>query len=211
MKKGIIFDMDGTLWDSSEHVAESWNLAIAECGYRRDALTREDMYRVMGKTMDVIADMLFPDCGAQQRKDLLARCCAIENEYLRDRGGVLYPKVRETLKTLRERYPLYIVSNCQSGYMEAFLDYYGLWEMFCDRQCYGDNGLEKADNIRILCERCGLEEAVYVGDIQGDYDASRAAGVLFIHAAYGFGTIDSPAPYVKEFAELAGLVPKLLG
>lgn len=211
LKKGVLFDMDGTLWDSAENVAASWNLALAACGYRREALTREDMYRVMGRTMDVIADMLFPDCKGQRRTDLLARCCEVENDYLRAHGGKLYPGVKETLETLRERYPLYIVSNCQSGYIEAFLDYYGLWELFCDRQCYGDNGLQKADNIRILCERCGLDDAVYVGDIQGDYDASRAAGVQFIHAAYGFGTIDAPTPFVNNFAELAGLVPKLLG
>ena len=32
MKKGIIFDMDGTLWDSAANVAESWNLAIKQDG-----------------------------------------------------------------------------------------------------------------------------------------------------------------------------------
>ena len=33
MKKGIIFDMDGTLWDSAEQVAKSWNVAAAGIGY----------------------------------------------------------------------------------------------------------------------------------------------------------------------------------
>lgn len=34
MKRGIIFDMDGTLWDSAENVAESWNVAIRQYGVR---------------------------------------------------------------------------------------------------------------------------------------------------------------------------------
>ena len=36
MKQGIIFDMDGTLWDSAEQVAASWTLALHQCGYRKD-------------------------------------------------------------------------------------------------------------------------------------------------------------------------------
>ena len=37
--KGIIFDMDGTLWDSAENVAASWNLAISELGLKREPIT----------------------------------------------------------------------------------------------------------------------------------------------------------------------------
>ena len=58
MKKGIIFDMDGTLWDSAANVAESWNLAIKQDGSVDKKLTEQDIQGVMGKTMDVIADIL---------------------------------------------------------------------------------------------------------------------------------------------------------
>ena len=61
MKKGIIFDMDGTLWDSAENVAKSWNLAIEKSGLIEKVLTTEDIQSVMGKTMDVIADILFAE------------------------------------------------------------------------------------------------------------------------------------------------------
>ena len=57
MKKGIIFDMDGTLWDSAANVAESWNLAIKQDGSVDKKLTEQDIQGVMGKTMDVIADI----------------------------------------------------------------------------------------------------------------------------------------------------------
>ena len=43
---------------------------------------------------------------------------------------------------------------------------------------------------------------MYVGDIQGDYDSSKKAGVKFIHAAYGFGTIDDDVPAIRKFSEL---------
>lgn len=211
MKKGVIFDMDGTLWDSAKEVAESWNLAMRQCRYDRTPLNADDMYRVMGKTMEDIARLLFPDAQGERQRELLEACCRVENDYLREHGGTLYPKLRETLDTLRESYHLYIVSNCQSGYIEAFLDYYDLRRRIEDFQCYGDNGKPKADNIRILYERNRLDDAVYVGDIQGDYDSSMAAGVKFIHAAYGFGTIDAAVPRIETFAELPELVPTVLG
>lgn len=204
MKKGIIFDMDGTLWDSAENVAKSWNLAISTYSGYEKTLTAADIQGVMGKTMDAIADILFSELSREDRTELLATCCEMENDYLREHGGILYEGVRETLAKLRERgYHLSIVSNCQAGYIEAFLDYYKLWDAIEDKQCYGDNLLPKSDNIRLVAERNGLEAAVYVGDIQGDYDASQAAGVDFIHAAYGFGTIDAEVPAIHTFAELA--------
>lgn len=222
MKQGIIFDMDGTLWDSAGNVAESWNLAIAEYGKkhgikaeeilfsdgtlkRERKLTTGDIRGVMGKSMDVIADIFFGALDKETRTELLELCCKKENAYLREHGGNLYPDLEATLGKLKENYPLYIVSNCQKGYIESFLDYYQLWDYFEDIECYGNNLLQKGENIRLVAERNQLDEAVYVGDIQGDYDASREAGVKFVHAAYGFGTIDTEVTRIEKFSQLADL------
>lgn len=202
MKQGIIFDMDGTLWDSTEKITESWNLAIKESGILEKELSVADVQSVMGKTMNVIADILFAELEEKERYALLEQCCIKENEYLREHGGILYPEVEKTLAALKEKYPLYIVSNCQAGYIEAFLEHYGFGKYFEDIECYGNNRLQKADNIKLVTERNQLDKAVYVGDIQGDYDASCKAGAGFIHAAYGFGTIAETVLKVEKFAGL---------
>ncbi|MBQ2283481.1 MAG: HAD family hydrolase [Agathobacter sp.] len=209
MKKGIIFDMDGTLWDSADNVAVSWNIAIEKFGYKREPLTGKDISSVMGKTMDKIAEILFPDMEEEPRKELLACCCEGENEYLRQHGGILYPKIRETMELLKKDYHLYIVSNCQAGYVEAFLDYYKLWDLVEDIECYGNNGKQKGENIADVCRRNQLDQAVYVGDIQGDYDATMSAGLPFIHAAYGFGTIDQEVPAIHAFEELPAVAKQV--
>ena len=207
--RGLIFDMDGTLWDSSENVAQSWTVAVKEAGYNRADITKEDIMSVMGLTMDAIADRLFSDLSKDERMKLLEICCARENAYLRENGGVLYEDLENTLIKLKEKYPLFIVSNCQQGYIEAFLDYYGFEKYFNDIECYGNNLKSKGENIALLAKRNGLDKAYYIGDIQGDYDATMQAGFDFIHAAYGFGTINEEVPRLTAFKDLPELLESL--
>ena len=209
MKKGIIFDMYGTLWDSAAGVAESWNEAMRRIGYDRTPLTAKDIQSVMGKTMEEIADILFPNPDKELQEKVSNLCYQLENDYLRKHGGVLYSNIRETMERLKATYHLYIVSNCQSGYIEAFLDYYHFHDLIEDFACYGDNDKPKGVNIALLYERNGLDDAVYVGDIQGDYDESMKAGVKFIHAAYGFGTIREKVPEIHKFEDLVEAVDKV--
>ena len=209
MKTGLIFDMDGTLWDSSENVAASWTEKVKLLGYDRPPITKQDIMSVMGLTMDRLAAIIFSDLPENERMELLDLCCEHENNFLRSHGGVLYPDLEETFVRLREKYHLYIVSNCQKGYIEAFLDYYGFWRYFDDIECYGNNLKEKGDNIALIVRRNSLDKAWYVGDIQGDYDATMKAGLDFIHAAYGFGTIKQTVPELERFSDLPELLDTL--
>ena len=208
--KLFLFDMDGTLWDSADNVAISWNIAMEKFGYEREPINEADMQSVMGKTMDKIAEILFDKVEGEERKALLELACKEENDYLREHGGVLYPEIRKTMECLKEDYRLFIVSNCQAGYIEAFLDYYQFHDLVEDIECYGNNDKPKAENIQLICQRNGIaaEDAVYVGDIQGDYDSATAAGVKFIHAAYGFGTIDAEVEKIQAFCELPEVIKK---
>lgn len=210
-KKGIIFDMDGTLWDSASGVAKSWTRVVNKEHDKNRVITTQDIQNVMGKTMDRIAAILFPELEEAARLELIDQCGLYENDYLREHGGILYPMLEETLKELSEKYYLYIVSNCQSGYIEAFLEHYGFGHYFEDIECYGNNLLQKGQNIRLVVERNQLTDAIYVGDIQGDYDAALEAGITFVHAAYGFGTIEQETAKIDSLAELPNVAAEILG
>lgn len=214
MDFGIIFDLDGTLWDSSEQVAGAWSVILSrrsETDRRvRSKVTGEDMRGYMGKTMEVIAALMLPDTDEKTRLEIMDECGEYENEYLSEHGGKLYPDLEKELERLSKSFKLFIVSNCQSGYIETFLEYHGLGKYFADFECPGGTGLAKAENIRIVMERNGLEKAVYVGDTQGDLDASDSAGIPFIHAAYGFGTVNREVPEVKSFSEVYVAAERIL-
>ena len=88
MKKGVIFDMDGTVWDSSENVAKSWTVKVQEAGFTDKVVTREDIQRNMGKPMDAIADDLFTYTEKGPERDALRFACEeYENEYYFFRGS----------------------------------------------------------------------------------------------------------------------------
>ena len=207
MKVGIVFDMDGTLWDSTEKILESWNNVLGKYDI---TLSLEKLQSLMGKTMDVIGAEVMPDTPKEQRDKIFEECLTVENQYLREHGGILYPKLEETLQILSKKYPLYIVSNCQSGYIEAFLEYHKLGQYFTDFECYGNTGEGKAQNEITLAKRNGLERVIYVGDIQGDYEATMEAGFEFVHAAYGFGTVSADVPRVESFAQLPQVLDRML-
>ncbi len=204
MKKGILFDLDGTLWDSAIGVADSWNHALEGMG-RPERITAEGVHGLMGRTMDAIARAIFPDEEEEKGWRMMEVCLEEENAWLRERGGILYEGLEETLQTLKERgYFLAIVSNCQEGYIEAFLEYHGLARYFDDTENFGHTRHGKAYNIRLVTERNGLDRAFYLGDTRGDYDAAEEAGISFVHAAYGFGTVPEGTPAIQDIRELPG-------
>ncbi len=199
----IIFDVDGTIWDSTESVAASWNKAIKEHSDLDLTLEPVSLSRVFGRTMTEIADILFGALEYDERMKLLDICFDEENRYLEDHPGILYPGVAETVEKLSQKYPLYIVSNCQCGYIEVMLRTTGLEPYFRDHLCFGETLVSKGETIRILMEKNGLKSPVYVGDTQGDADSCRTAGIPFIFAEYGFGSVPAARACIHTFSDLA--------
>ncbi|MFI5161303.1 MAG: HAD family hydrolase [Sphingobacteriales bacterium] len=185
----IIFDLDGTLWDSTGNVALAWEKARQQVDYVVEPITRERVRSITGMAYDVIFEVLLPDMDVSQRNYFKAVCAQSEIETLHEVGGDLYPDLEETIKYLAGKYKLYIVSNCQSGYIETFLSHCPVAGYFLGHQCYGTKGQPKAENIKDIVREHDLKAPVYVGDTNGDRDSATKAGVPFIFASYGFGKV----------------------
>ncbi len=214
MKKDtlLLFDLDGTLWDSAPAVAEAWNEVFRrECPGLKP-VTADVLRGVMGMAMDDICRALCPEAYKDRWDKIFDICCKYEVEYLSSHCGTLYPGFRPVMEALRtEGYELAVVSNCQENYVRAFLVSSGSSDLFTDYEEWERTGLPKSDNIRLVMERNGYTKGVYIGDTKKDREAALLAGIPFIHAAYGFGTVGSSDGVIRSLAELPAEVSRLLG
>ena len=194
---GVIFDVDGTLWDSTDVVKDAWNRAFIDSGYEDPKITADRLKGLFGLPMEDIIKDVFPEGTKEEIAKLTPVIYGNEDRYLDEHGGKLYPKIIETIEKLSAKVPVFIVSNCQEGYIELFMRKTGCEAFIKDHLCPGDTGLLKADNIRKIVEDHGLKAPVYVGDTVMDRDACDKAGCPFIYARYGFGDVDG-AEYVID-------------
>lgn len=202
--ESLIFDIDGTLWDSRGIIAEGYNEVLRREGHPELCVDADFLKTVFGKTMSDIADIMLSPIPVPQRYELMERCMSSGDGRLADDPcHIGYPGVAETMEELSRRYRLFIVSNSQSGYPELTMKKLGIGHLIEGHLCFGDTGTDKGTTIRILMERHGIEKAVYIGDTQGDYEASCNAGLPFVWVTYGFGVPEGYAYKADSFPELA--------
>lgn len=203
---GIIFDVDGTLWDSTDIVKDAWNRAFIDNGYNDPKITADRLKGLFGLPMaDIIKDV-FPDGSDKEIETLTPIIYKNEDDYLRECGGKLYDGIIKTMEELSKNAPVFIVSNCQKGYIELFMEKTGCGSIISDHLCPGDTGLLKADNIRKIINDHKLSHPVYIGDTVMDHDACKAADCPFIFARYGFGNVTGCEHVVDSPCELLDIL-----
>ena len=204
--ESLIFDIDGTLWDSRALVAKGYNAQLRDEGMERFCVDAEVLKTVFGKVMTEIADILFAELPPQERYPLLERCMEREGETLHsDPCNIGYPKVKETLAELVKTHRLFIVSNSQCGYPELCMQKLGLEQLISGHLCFGDTGTCKGDTIKKLMNDHNITSACYIGDTVGDMEAADHAGIPFVYCTFGFGNPDHYWKKIDTFAQLLEL------
>ena len=204
--ESLIFDIDGTLWDSRELVAEGFNIQLRKEGFDHLCMDAETLRPLFGKVMNELADAILVSIPAPERYELMERCMKTEQEYLfANECSIVYPMVKETLRELSKKHRLFIVSNAERGYPKLCIDKLGLGEYIQGHMCFGDTGTSKGKTIRTLMRKHNIESAIYIGDTQGDLEACREAGIPFIFCTYGFGQAESYDAKIDSIDELLTL------
>ena len=203
--EGIIFDLDGTLWNTIDSCVKVLKEIKAKYPEVTRDILRQEIERNMGKSFDEIVECYYGYID-KERAITIARDAFESNvRNLMENGGTLYPKLLETIKELAKKHKLFIVSNCIKGYIESFLNTSGLNNYFIDHECNGNTGLVKGENIKIIMERNNIKTAVYVGDTESDKIAAKYANIPFVYAKYGFGNVEEYDYVIDKISDLCNI------
>lgn len=189
MTDSIIFDLDGTLWDATDGAAIIWTEVASKYSQVTDEITADKLKSLYGLPLEEIAVKLLKSVSKEAAMEIMRESVIRQCPYLEEKGGILFDGLIETLTELKKKYKLFIVSNCEEGYIQCFLKAHKLKNFFIDYEYPGRTGLSKAENIRLVIERNHLVNPVYVGDTKGDAAAAKKAEIPFIYARYGFGEV----------------------
>jgi len=197
---GLVFDLDGTLWDAASASTYGWNLALEEMGLL-SRVTVDGIRSVSGRPFHRCVEILVPELHAAPEA-AVRFIEAHERVGIETLGGILYEGVADGLPSLAATYRLFMVSNCPDWYLEAFFRATSLREFFTGWDCHGASGVGKSQMLLGLGERHHWERGIYIGDTQGDADAATDAGMEFAYVRYGFGGAESPSLSFESFGEL---------
>jgi phosphoglycolate phosphatase len=204
----LIFDLDGTLWDSTKPCAVGWTEGVRQFYPDSRSFSPQDLASIMGMTFDKAVEKLIPHTEAEKREQVGQVCYEKEMEQIRKMGAPLYEGVVEGIEALALHYPLYIVSNCLEDYLVAFYQMTGLKKFFKDAECFGRTGQPKGHNIQAVIKRNQLVSPAYIGDTSSDQRAALFAGATYYHVNYGFGT---PSQECERFASFYKLTQYFVG
>jgi len=203
----LIFDLDGTLWDTNATCAIAWNRVLARLEVDHPPVTEAQVRSVAGRSHREAISIAFPTIEDEALLDRISVETELEdNLALAEVGGTLFQGVLDTIPRLAEAYRLMIVSNCQAGYIEVFRTTSGLDAHFEDHECWGNTGRTKTENLATIIERNEVARPVFIGDTTGDLEAARKNDVPFVHAAYGFGAVEAPDATIDAFPDLLALL-----
>ncbi|NLY36024.1 MAG: HAD family hydrolase [Tissierellia bacterium] len=200
MIDAIIFDLDGTLWNATLPAYKA--LRFVEDKYGAQATDYDTFCSLMGKPMDEIAANTMEGLPLEKKKSIFKEFYSLELALIRKEGSILYPHMVDTLKKLKDHYPLFIVSNCQEGYIETFLETHNLGELFKDYISWGERNKPKGENILYIMKKNSIKSPVYVGDTRGDELAADHAGIHYYHVDFGFGQALKPYKTISNFKQL---------
>src|SRR5262249_37282930 len=138
---GIIFDLDGTLWDASAACIIAWNNTLKQTGDGFPVVDEKMVAGFSGRMLEDILAAHFKSIQPQQHEEFIRRYAIEEAQQMHKLGGTLFPDTKESLENLAREFPLFIVSNCQKGYIENFLQQYELGNLFSDFESSGNTRL----------------------------------------------------------------------
>jgi len=205
----IIFDLDGTLWDTISTTTQA----------TKDILKRENINidfdtnvisKSMGLSFSDVAKMYFPTLEKEKREYLLNEIIKRNIEIIKLKGADIYKGSSEVIKDLSQKYKLGIITNNKDDYVQAFFKASKLEEFFIDYMGAASYNISKGEAIRKMVDKHNENENFYIGDIKKDMIAAEEAKIGFIHAKYGFAKDLKFEKYIDNIDQLPDFLEKII-
>lgn len=203
----IIFDLDGTLWETIDATYEAANI-IANNHSELRKISKETIIRGMGLSSLENAANYMPYIPTEIGINYMKEISDKTSEIININNVTIYNEARETIKKLNKNYKLCIVTNNRDKYVETFLKITNLKEYFIDFIGTASYNITKSEAIKKLVNKYNEEDNYYVGDIKKDKEATKKAGIKFIHAKYGFEPNLKSELYINKIEELPSILKK---
>lgn len=204
----IIFDLDGTLWDTREITLKSANIVSSKYPDIKE-ITMIEVEGGMGYSFEETAEIYMPYLDKDIREKYFKEIIDTNINLINKEGGKLYEGVKDTIINLSKDYKLGIVTNNNDNYVKSFFKSSGLEEYFTDYMGAASYNLTKGETIKKLASKYQEKNNYYVGDIKQDMISSEDAGVTFIHAKYGFDKELETKYFINDIRKLPELMKNI--
>jgi len=194
--KTYIFDLDGVIIDSKHMMEQSWNTCMLE---HKLTQTFDDYFKQIGKPFrDIMKELNVENVEAV--KHTYDKTSLELMEYCLE----FYDGVEDTLKEIKKNSKIAVVTSKTAERTNVILEHLDVEFNYVVSPKKGLRGKPAPDQI-LFClamTHTDPKDAVYIGDMQVDYEAATRAGIDFIHASYGYGKCDHSVKSIENLNSL---------
>ncbi|MBR3511607.1 MAG: HAD hydrolase-like protein [Clostridia bacterium] len=197
----VIFDLDGSLWDTSQAILTVTNLILKN--YGKEEITIDAVNQSFGLPIEQKLELLLPEFKRSDAIKIYGQIMATVQKLLDTGKGVkVFNGVKPILKDLSSRYKLGIISQNSEKYVKSFINLTKTLDYFEDYIGIADYNLDKTQAIMRLRQNNNVAHVIYVGAKELDRDAARDALVPFLHARYRYSNQIESSYFANSINEI---------
>lgn len=202
----IIFDMDGTMWNTVDATYEAAKTVTTKLGLKE--ISKKVIEDNMGESYENVKNGYMPEYDDETKEKIMQEIVLEIRNELKKGNVIVYDGVEEVVKELSNDYKLGIITNNDTTYVEYFFSKTNLKSYFNDY--LGCAGLfnSKSEAIKYMKEKNNIKNVIYVGDTDIDKREAEDAGATFIHARYGFRYVDA-VYFINDIKELPNILKNI--